>query len=107
MKSTPALHSLPALSSLLVVSTAAIAGVGIVSSEPITVAMAVLASLITIFVAYLAQKYSTSLTVFGAFLILLYAGSRDFAYLAIEVGRVRVFVAEIVLVVMWVSLVPQ
>src|SRR5256885_533897 len=93
--------------SFLPVSSAILASVLILTSSPSDVSIAIICGLGVAIVVYAARVHSARVVIFGTFLALLYAGSRDFAYLAIDVGPARVFVAELVLIAMWGSLVPQ
>src|SRR2546428_12203972 len=107
MKSITDLRSPSRLSVSLVVSSAIFAGVLILSFSPGDVGSAVMAGLGGTVAVYAARAYPARGVVFGTFIALLYAGFRDFAYLAINVGHARGFIAELVLTAMWASLVPQ
>src|SRR5207245_6976446 len=95
------------LAAALVLSAAVLTGLIVASLTPGVVALTILAGIGGVALAYVGRVYSPRVAVLGVFLALLYAGSRDFAYLAIDLGGTRVFIAEIVLVVMWASLIPQ
>src|SRR5436309_1322530 len=81
----------------LVTSMAALAGIMIASSTPGVVALIIGTVVIASAGVYGARQLSARVMIFGAFLALLYAGSRDFAYVSIDIGHARLFVAELVL----------
>jgi len=56
---------------------------------------------------WLRRSYSVGFAVWGLFVVLLYGGSRDFAYIGTNIGGVGVFISEIVMVIMGLILLRE
>jgi O-antigen ligase len=82
-------------------------GMAVAWSSPDLVVLSLLVCAAGFAMGRLAQVYSFRVVIFAAYLILLYAGSRDFAYLSIRVGREPIYISEIVLIALGLSFIPD
>src|SRR5262245_39728404 len=92
---------------IVVLGASLIAGMAVVWSSPDVVVVSLLLCAAGFAMGRIAQVYSLRVVIFSAYLILLYAGSRDFAYLSIRVGRESIYISEIVLIVLGLSFIPD
>ncbi len=81
------------------------AGMAVSASSPLAVVLCLIVCVAGTAFGWLAQAYSVRVVIFGTFIALLYAWSRDFAYLSVHVGHQEVFITEIVLIALGFSFV--
>ena len=86
---------------------ALLVGVSIFVLDPIFVVICLGSLLALALFTWAAKELSLAFTVFGGFLVLLYAGSRDFAYVGVTIDVVPLFVSEMCLGVTGILLFPK